>query len=317
MIRNKKVLMAAITTAVMLLIAAGILAGCAQFKEEPKITEIDMTVSTIKLDYKGNKIGDAQVRITGQKQEYVFQDDVMELSIEDFDYFTNIRQRENDGYVSFPNQQRGCVYFEADHIGREFTETLRLYFTNNFSRLVISSRGNTCYIGSGSGEYTADECVSYFANHSNDWDYVDSQNVDVTLNGVWVDNTGKEGAAERIQLNGYFRDYLFREDSIYLETNKFGNLTHVRSPENSVLRMFPYTDRDLMYGIISLAGYYAKENAINVVNIIFTDEFDRFIIERRDETLFFVGSVSGKYTAREIVEYFEEFTDTSITLPEE
>lgn len=316
MIRNKKVLMAAITTAIMLLIAAGILAGCEQFDAEPKVTEIDMTVDALKMEGLSNEVGSVQIRITGQRREYMFRKDELELQIENFDCFENICQLESDSVVYFPEQGRGCVYFEADHIGREFTETLRLYFTNNFSRLVISSRGNTCYIGSGSGEYTADECVSYFANHSNDWDYVDSQNVDVTLNGVWVDNTGKEGAAERIQLNGYFRDYLFREDSIYLETNKFGNLTHVRSPENSVLRMFPYTDRDLMYGIISLAGYYAKENAINVVNIIFTDEFDRFIIEGRDETLFFVGSVSGKYTAWEIVEYFEEFTDTSITLPE-
>ena len=316
MIRNKKVLMAAITTAVMLLIAAGILAGCSSV-DAPETKQIDLAFDVVKMDSRGKEVDTYQVHITGEYLDYQHQEDTIKLDIEDFDSFTNIRMRKENNFAYFEEQQRGCVYFEAERSDRTYTETLRLYFTDNFDRVVLQGRGENSYIGSGSGKYTAQECVSYFEDHGEEWDFVESYNIDMTIDVGRLDDRGYEIEKVPFDISGYYRDYLFKTDVLYLDMEPVKkNLSWIQGAESAPIFWVEKEEYNctMMYTLV--CGYSSSSNSIDVFDFVTTDEFDRFIITWEDEGVFYAGSVSGKYTSREIVEFFNQFVDTGITLPE-
>ena len=278
------------------------------------VTPIDLKFEAVKQGRRREALGTVQIHITGQYQDYLFKEDILELDIEDFDGFKNIRMREKDSCIFFRNQQ-GCAYFEAEAADRAYTDTLRLYFTENFDRVFLKGRIENCYIGSGSGRYTASECVSYFEEATELWDVVEYVDVDIILDGVFMDATGKEGEKAQLRISGYYRDYLFEADPLYLEMDPILGFSFISTPNNTKLDMRELPKRNLSMGFMGMSGYIPSENKTGSIILYFTDEYDRCIIRDASKTVFYVGSVSGKYTAREIVEYFNAFTTPGIILP--
>jgi len=287
------------------------------FRDTPEVKKIDLTFEAVKMDAKGKEIGTVQIHIVGKHQDYRTKEDVWNLSIDDFDRFTNIRMRKENNFVYFQEQQRGCVYFEAERTDRTYTETMRLYFADDFDRVVLQGRGEISYIGSGSGVYTAQECVSYFEENKEEWDYVESVNFDMTVDAARMDDKGY--AIEMVQLDvcGYYRDYLFGKDVICLDIEPSKkNLSSLQAPESTPMYWNEVDKYNLTFVQTLVYGYNPDTQVSEPMMLATTDEFDRFIICWENMGLFYPGSVSGKYTPREIVEYFNSFVKTGVTLPE-
>jgi hypothetical protein len=315
MIKNKTVLIVAIAMATILLTSAGILAGCSV--DVPEAKKIDLTFDVVKIDSRGKETDTLQLHITGQYLDYQHQEDTIKLDIEDFDSFTNIRMRKENNFAHFEEQQRGCVYFETERSDRTYTETLRLYFTDNFDRVVLQGRGENTYIGSGSCVYTTEDCVSYFEDNEEEWDFVESHHIDMTIDVGRLDDRGYEIEKVPFDITGYYRDYLFKTDVLYLDMEPVKkNLSWIQGAESASIFWVEKEEYNctMMYTLV--CGYSSSSNSIDVFDFVTTDEFDRFIITWEDEGVFYAGSVSGKYTSREIVEFFNQFVDTGITLPE-
>lgn len=313
---KKTVLIVAIVTVFLLLISAVSLFGCSSDVSETK--NIDLAFDVVKINSRGEEIDTLRIHLTGQYFDYREQGDAIELDIEDFDTFTNIRMREENNFVYFEEQQRGCVYFETERSDRIYTETLRLYFSENFDRVILEGRGETLYIGSGSGKYTAQECISYFEEDGETWDFVESVNIDMTVDAVRVDKSGREIETLQLDISGYYRNYLFGAGNIYLniEPSK-KNIGSMKTGNSTELSWCEHENKNAAVASIYLGGYDVNKDRMYSLWLTTTDELDRFVIWSKEEGVFFVGSVGGKYTAQEIVAYFNDFTNTGITLPEE
>ena len=313
-IQHKKSLVATAIAVAILLAVGGIVWGL--LWNVPKaITDIDLTLDTVKLDRQENEVGTAQIHITGKYREYVFREGRLELTIDAFDGLENIQTGKKADYVYFQDYGCGYIPFNADYTTRGYTEVLHLYFTDEFDRLIIQRRGDVRYIGSVSGNYTLQECISYFENLENDWDYVKSSQIDIMQNAVEMDKNGKELGKVQFRIEGYYRNYLLGENNLYMECDFPDNGTNFRTANNAALSLMELPAHNIAFGSLLLSRV-GINNEIEDLRFRFTDEFDRFIIINEENSLFYVGSVSEKYTAREIVEYFNSFFKTGITLPE-
>ncbi len=314
-LNNKTALIVAIATVFLLLISAVMFSACSP--DVPETKKIDLTFDVVKINSRGEELNTLQLHLTGQYLDYQSQEDMLELDIEDFDSFTNIRMRKENNFVYFEEQQRGCMYFESERSDRTYTETLRMYFSENFDRVVLEGRGETLYIGSGSGKYTAQECISYFEDDGEAWDFVESVNIDMTVDAVRVNDRGYEIETIQLDISGYYRDYILKKDSIVLDIYPSKkNLSTLQAPESTPIYWDELEKYNLTFIQTLVCGYNSATQVSDVLVFMTTDEYDRFIITGRDVGVFYVGSVSGKYTAQEIVAYFNTFTNTGITLPE-
>lgn len=302
----------------VILLAAVTFTSCSPDAPDiPEIKTIDMTFDVVKIGRWVEEGHTLQLHITGQYTDYQSQEDVLELDIEDFDTFTNIRMREESNFVCFKEQQRGCVYFETERSDRTYTETLRMYFSENFDRVILEARGEILYIGSGSEQYTPQECVSYFESNSEDWDFVESVNIDTTIDVFRVNSGGREIETVQLTITGYYRNYILEEGKIYLHIDlSTKDIGSMMTADNTEIWWYDLGTKNVAVGLTALGGYNIKENSGYHLSMAITDELDRFAIWNEDEDVFLIGSVSGKYTSREIIEYINNCTDTGITLPE-
>ena len=279
----------------------------------PQKTEFELTYEAEKIEGVSTVLKKLQVNIKGCKYNYLFHDDAYEITLEPFDDYVDIKPRNT---VYFVNDHRGWASFDAYNTKQECITTVYLHFTDEMDRLLVQVHGETYYAGSVSGKYTSEECISYYQGLCDDEDYLVSYPVNLAINTVKMDNAGKELGTVPIQVNGYYQEYLFKKDEIFLELNDFEDYIQIRTPQGGRLYRGEAENGTKYGSIIICAGTFPEYEAGAFV-LVFTEEFDRFYLIS-EEGAYYVGSVSGKYTPREIVEYFNSFgVATGITLPEE
>lgn len=140
--------------------------------------------------------------------------------------------------------------------------------------------------------------------------------IDMTVDAVKMDKSGKEQGTVQLHITGEYREYLFRKPQIELEIDDFGNYKHIQGISFDILDL---PDHGFDMGSITLGAYQAADNCMCFLYMIFTDDFDRFVIcdgGSNNTELAYVASISGEYTAGEIVEYINSFYRTGITFPE-
>ena len=140
--------------------------------------------------------------------------------------------------------------------------------------------------------------------------------IDVTVDAVKMDQAGNELGTVQLHIKGVYREYLFREPLMELEIDPFGNYMNI---QGGGLHFLELPERDFDMGSMLLTAYQVTENRMCTLNMVFTDSFDRFMISDGDSNsteFSYVASISGKYAARETVEYINSFYHTGITLPE-
>jgi hypothetical protein len=305
---KRKLLRMTICIFILSIIAASLYIWCWYV---PQKTEFELTCEVEKIEEDSGALKNLQVNIKGRRYNYLLRDDKYEIALEPFDDYTDIHSRNT---VYFANNHRGWASFEAYNTTEECVATIYLHFTDEMDRLVVQVRGETYYAGSVSGKYTSGECISYYRGLCENEDYLVSYPVNLTINTVKMNSDGQELGMVPMHLNGYYQEYLFKKDEIFLEFNDFEDYIQIRTPQGGRL-YWEEGENGAKYGrIIICAGEFPGYGA-RAFGLIFTEEFDRFYLIS-DEGAYYVGSVSGKYTAQEIVAYFNTFMITGITLPE-
>lgn len=140
--------------------------------------------------------------------------------------------------------------------------------------------------------------------------------VDVTVDAVKMDKDGKELGTLQLHITGQYREYLFRQSQLDLKIDDFGNYMHI---QGFGFHTIDLPDRDFRMGSIVLGAYQVAENRMCTLYMVFTDDYDHFVIcdgGSNNTEYAYVASVSGQFTAKEIVQSINSFYKTGITLPE-
>ena len=300
---KKTIVVVALTVAV--LVAVGVLLWNAS-----KTTPIDLQYNATKLDENGEEADVMQIHIQGNYRDYLFREDRLELTVSSFDGLDNIRMKKGSNYVYFSDY--GCVLLETQNS----SEPLILLFDKEFDKLIFLRDGEVRYVGSVSGKHTVQECVAFFGDISDQVDYATSTLVDLRLDTVRLNKDGEKLGEQQLHITGYYRDYLLKDDPIYLEIEPFEEFVLCQTAPNAEMELIEMPQHNVVWGIIhftTLTGS-VREGGFW---LLFTEEFDRFMLINNDQESCYVGSVSGNHTTYEIVEYFNGFWVTGINPPEE
>ena len=277
----------------------------------PETLPINLTFEMNKFEGLDNEVGIVQICIKGTRYDYARKDDRYELVIAPFDCYKNIERKEIAYFVS---NQRGCISFSAYNTEKECNETLRLHFTDELDRLIIQCRGETYYVGSVNGTYTAQECIAYYQGLLGDEDYAVSYPIDLTVNAVKMNKNGEELGTVQLHINGFYQENLFAKDTVFLEFDDFDRYIYIKTANKTIISFIETQNGKSIVTLMIGAGEFPGYDMAGF-NLVFSEEFDRFYLQ--SHTLeYYIGSVSGNYTAYEIVEYFNSFWVTGINLPE-
>lgn len=171
----------------------------------PRSTRVDHTLSASKFDHHGDLVRTTEIRISGRKLDYLFQDSRVEFTITPFDglawiepvLYANTNQEghlstapENDilytFYYGFPTNPP--VYNDS-------MTQFRLGFSPDMDRwIIINDSDKVYYVASVSGNYSPQELVEYFrvlipVNWTTDAD-TPASTLNYSLHGRWVNRNG-------------------------------------------------------------------------------------------------------------------------------
>lgn len=312
-IRNRKTLTVVVIVIVMAIVLAGV--GGVLLWNACKTTPIDLQYDATKLDRKDNEVGSVQIHIRGNYRDYLFKEDRLELKVDSFDGLENIHTGEETNYVYYPEYHQGYIQMDVRNAAGGNSETVVLFFDDEFENIILQRRGDVRYVGSVSGQSSVQECVAYFEKASEEIDFLVSTVVDMKLDTVELNKNGEVIREKQLHITGYYKNYLFKDDPIYLEIEPFGDFTICNTAVGAELELIEMQQHNVVWGIIHFTTLTspAKEGGFW---LLFTEEFDRFMLINNNKENCYVGSVSGKYTTYEIVEYFNTFWVTGITPPE-
>lgn len=122
--------------------------------------------------------------------------------------------------------------------------------------------------------------------------------VDATLQATKFNNRGESVGAHDIVLSGNRLDYLFSDTALELSVSAF-----------DILRDF-VVETELktasggeMFYVLYSAVNTAKDD-VDVIRVGFSPDMDRWVFVNDTDQVYYVASVSGDYSAEELVEYF-------------
>lgn len=162
-------------TIIKILLAAIFIAGVIYHFPWP--TQVDTTLTATKLDAEGKELGTFDIHFTGTKLNYLFQEERYVLKIDAFDTLTSINTPDDaNGRTGIPFQRYGKKWGIEEHYmlflagidtaaGSSDIVFMDLIFTQEKDRFILtcnsSEKGKWCYVGSLSGNYTAQEIAAY------------------------------------------------------------------------------------------------------------------------------------------------------------
>lgn len=139
----------------------------------PNVTKINVTLNAVTLDENGDEIGTVQIAMQGNKQDYLFQEDRVDLSISPFDNLVNITPSNQDGIAGVVHPIRSGDY-SLVYYGASVQTTVNVADAYAFCTLAFSddldcwafrryeNGKETYYVASVSGNYTTKELVAFF-----------------------------------------------------------------------------------------------------------------------------------------------------------
>jgi len=129
----KKILFVCLVVCCVLLILYG--AAHAFFHNIPiSKTPVDVSLSVTKLNAAGEPIDTFPVAIKGNIEEYLFQNDRLNVYIEPFDGYTDFRQHNDSVIFPLGDILYWTTYCATGNSGNEF---FYLYFTEDFEQVAI------------------------------------------------------------------------------------------------------------------------------------------------------------------------------------
>lgn len=137
----------------------------------PESTPVELNLDAVKLDGDGNELGTATISITGNRKDYLLQDDLLNVSISPFDGFPWFKLSE-DGISG----KKGVIrehYIEdcmqvmcySTHSSTGDIIFCNLIFSENFEYIALQcemTEGSVTYVASASGTHSTQEIIQYF-----------------------------------------------------------------------------------------------------------------------------------------------------------
>ena len=123
--------------------------------------------------------------------------------------------------------------------------------------------------------------------------------VNVVLSAAKYNEKGEALDAPEITIRGDHLDYLFGADALDIHIAPFDDLSEFAI--NSKIQTKPGTE--ICYVLSSASN--AATGDVAFFEIGFSPDMDRWAIVNTTDRVYYVGSDSGEYTPRELVEYFK------------
>ena len=124
--------------------------------------------------------------------------------------------------------------------------------------------------------------------------------IDYTLNTTRFNAQGEQTGDIQISVHGQQKKALFRDPQIELSVEPFDRLAWLKvitADEEAS----PYRHEDLQFFFYSAADWTGK---VVMVTVGFDANMDSWIFVNHTRQVYYVASVSGKYSPQELVEYF-------------
>ena len=129
--------------------------------------------------------------------------------------------------------------------------------------------------------------------------------VDLSFHVVKLDKNGKDLGTAELRIQGRKLDYLFRDSRMEVEISPFDGMT-IFLLDNDGTSGTITTSVINGYEVMTLttAFYNDDEDISGFMDITFTEDMDCFVFYRSLDKVYYVGSASGNYDTRGILNYF-------------
>lgn len=130
----------------------------------PRFTHVENTaLQATKLTNRGEILGTYEIVLRGSRQDYLFGDPVLELSVAPFDI---LRDFVMETEIRTATAGEICyVLYSATNTATDDANVIRIYFSPDMDRwLFLNDTDLTCYVASVSGAYSAQNLMDYFGS---------------------------------------------------------------------------------------------------------------------------------------------------------
>ena len=136
--------------------------------------------------------------------------------------------------------------------------------------------------------------------------------VDISFLAVKLDKNGSDLGLAQITIKGQKLDYLFRDSRLDVEISPFDGMTVIFVDEDGkgTLTTTEIGGHQLM--TLTVAVYFQEEDDASWLDITFTEEMDCFAFYLSRDKVYYVGSASGNYDTRGVLNYFNAISPTIV-----
>ena len=141
------------------------------------------------------------------------------------------------------------------------------------------------------------------------WFIPRSTRIDYTLTTSKIDRFGKEIGTTEIRIAGRKLDYLFQDSRVDFTIAPFDGLVWLKPALHANTNQEGHLETAMENDILYTFYYGAHENfsshdGMTQLRLGFSPDMDRWIIINDSDRFYYVASISGEYSAQELVEYF-------------
>lgn len=139
------------------------------FASIPRCTKISQTLSATKVDEGGNVVDNTQIVMQGRVKDYLFYDDLLDISVAAFDDLSSIQVVQEGHRAGATMTQHFdkvlSVTFTAVNTVKDDTVFGTAFFSEDFEywAFLTKEKGkNVAYVASASGTHTIQETIQFF-----------------------------------------------------------------------------------------------------------------------------------------------------------
>ena len=128
--------------------------------------------------------------------------------------------------------------------------------------------------------------------------------VELSFHVVKLDKNGSDLGTAEVAIRGKKLDYLFQDSRLDVEIAAFdGMVVYLLDGENgNVLKTTEINGHKVMR--LTTAVYFVQYDETSWMDITFTEEMDCFAFYQYRDKVYYVGSASGSYDTRGVLNYF-------------
>ena len=146
---------------IIFLIVVVVLVAAALICMIPRFKVVDATLLATKITHRGEVLGAYEIVLNGTRQDYLFGNPVLELSVAPFDILRDF-VAESEIRIAAGGEICYALY-SVVNTETNNVDVLRICFSPDMDRwLILNDMSLICYVSSVSGDYSAEQLMEYF-----------------------------------------------------------------------------------------------------------------------------------------------------------